>query len=1779
MKELKQVNLKKKIIFGNILMLIILASVTGIKIFSNNKVEFIPIDEADERYQSMEIEKPEGAVVSDYFNDANKVLYISNYVCNHAGFYSSNYNGVALAKVAGINYKQKTIVDKVINNDEAFHQTLSLSSLVKVGEQRYITPNTYLLRKGKNVSELGATFDNNISAISKDKYLELYGSTPFGMTQYILRDEYIISSSYIGEKDGLYSFKYEFIPFDSTIKYARQVKTMAGASGLPEFDRANFVLTVDKDFYVQTIEYDEYYDLPLMGGLKITLTATETFVFSDKEIPVKERSEFEPFFNAIINDDEVSKKSGMTYLTDAFSPLLDGESINVLVNVTYDGKTYPIHASVDMKDLNIIASLPFNITCLYYDGYIYLELGNNTIQLSTSELFDVLGKYLPIDLTNISLDSLMESPLLADAMNNMTEDITENSCIIGMPLNENIDCKIILAIDEQDQASLNKINATIKIEDEEIGIDVSFEDQKYDYAPIENIALVTNLDEKINDLIDLFENQLFNVEIDAQYKDISLNGNVKAYVNYEDIINSYAEGVINVKYQDIDESIVLKYLNGEIAVSYKNLNIVLSIEDIMSLLDEFEVSLPEVPEIDVKEVVNVILEKLDFNKLIKYIVSNDELTIILSLISFIDFDNYITISVSDKIHIGVEGYGNIYISKANDFTVEMPTENVMGIDGINDLVEDITNLIDTPLFVATFDGYYEISDDMLLSYDGNVYFDINNLSLDALINLQLNDDSTEVSIKYLDNTIEICLFNQIIQFTTDEILSILEEVNNKFKLFDKDILVSINDILDGNLPEIDLMALVPTMISLLDSLNVSDESIKLDIDLDAFDLPLGIVSILFDIDKEDILVTSDYVNVTISPAEEHEISLSKNANINYELARKVLDLVYNILEDSKIYASFNYFYNDFLIDVTIYGDLFALDFYVEANINYQDLSVFVEMTIIDNVVRIKLEDNVIEISIEEALELFKELNDKFNFVDDDIISLLDNLMEGILPKVEVSDIIKLALPIINNLEINSNKLHLPIELDGVSIDASYDFNNDQANICVNDALILVEFVKYFNKFTLEGNTLTIDGIDKIVDFVTNIMDNLLFKADYAFTYSFNEKDKLDINGEIVFDIANFNAYVSANAIFGGITASVELVKVDNTIELKLGSIIVKVTIDDIYTLLMNLHTRYEILDIDTIDLIIDLLNGKLPEIDLDVIIGIIPTLLDNLVLNDDFVNVLINLDDFGLNLGETSINVDLNNELITVDHEMLDLNVSILNDYAFNLFQGNSFGYDQIDYCLDTVDAFIELIKNREFNLNVKGSVKNENVTTYDIDGSLYLRLSSEEVLSIESIEALKAHLLLIDQKMQHDIDLLLVDGIIYVTYTNYALSDTTRKTSKGTTKAFISFDKLMETLNYANQMFIKNDLIDSLVSSFGKTLDTSVLDTVIDESSLQIDLTDLIYNLTVSKTLLQVGINHDILNDYNPGGVATLQINNKITNGNVEIDKIYVNNFYSGINTVINLEADILNTDVDLSIPQTSGYINLDSIADLLVKLNNTIEIKNYDMSGTINLSISEVLDLANVPLTLKISLDGSNVKVYAKIEIPLDLKNALMLLAINDKTRTEIYYDSSESDMIYVKRSTYEKKLIFYTDNISKVEYKSQHVSDFLTDLVDNICYIFNFKDLIKNLITESSSSSETGESTGETSMYYADLVKNYTYGTKYDVKVNGKALTDGIIGDLTATIKEKTVGDDTYLYNVEASTNVFSILAANVKVQLNNFESSYSEQAFLQEMASYTVSNFTK
>ena len=66
---------------------------------------------------------------------------------------------------------------KIVNGDEMYQESVSLSSMANVAQQKYIQDNNkiFLVRSADNISGQNVTWSDDITPISEETYTDTYG--------------------------------------------------------------------------------------------------------------------------------------------------------------------------------------------------------------------------------------------------------------------------------------------------------------------------------------------------------------------------------------------------------------------------------------------------------------------------------------------------------------------------------------------------------------------------------------------------------------------------------------------------------------------------------------------------------------------------------------------------------------------------------------------------------------------------------------------------------------------------------------------------------------------------------------------------------------------------------------------------------------------------------------------------------------------------------------------------------------------------------------------------------------------------------------------------------------------------------------------------------------------------------------------------------------------------------------------------------------------------------------------------------------------------------------------------------------------------------------------------------------------------------------------------------------------------------------------------------------------------------------------------------------------
>ncbi len=423
----KKMSRKKKLLFIGTPILALVALVGVFFLYQMSRSYEEPTDNLPlDGLTSDMMPKPETGVPSDYTPQENAA--IAQYVLLNTEHYRSVKNGQVKANVGFINYDQSVRNSKVVDGDAIFTQALSLSSMVKVGEQKYFNKGVYLLRPASSVESVeNCTWSDDISAMSKDTYTDRYGMMPGGLSEYLVTKDTILSAEFVGEENGKYTYTYELDPDASSVYYRRQVKTLSGSDKIPLFHSVKLTVTMDKDWQPLQVTVEENYDIsiPVIGMANCNGVLTEDFQDYGVETEIPDQALFQRYIdeeydpNNLNNFDEGGDTDIMGYISQIFDTDENGKATLGIDFTLNDGTPQKAYVEVDTK--NSTFKLKWDSLLLGYENQrIYIKFGNVKYYLDQADLMDVvsditsqLGLQLP------SMETLMSPETLDGLMKNV----------------------------------------------------------------------------------------------------------------------------------------------------------------------------------------------------------------------------------------------------------------------------------------------------------------------------------------------------------------------------------------------------------------------------------------------------------------------------------------------------------------------------------------------------------------------------------------------------------------------------------------------------------------------------------------------------------------------------------------------------------------------------------------------------------------------------------------------------------------------------------------------------------------------------------------------------------------------------------------------------------------------------------------------------------------------------------------------------------------------------------------------------------------------------------------------------------------------------------------------------------------------------------------------------------------------------------------------------------------------------------------------------------------
>ena len=1241
---------------------------------------------------STSIKAPEGVTPEDV-TDAKMNAFHAFYAMNEMDSFVSH--SVGATKSTG--YTQNIKSRRVVSGNEIFKESISHSSLVKVGRRFFITGNNYIIHEADKVSSVDSvSWSNSASRISEEDYINAYGYVPSSITGYLFTEETILSAEYLGFNDGLYSFKYQLDPAEATKAMVIEMRTMANAKDYPVFERAELTIRMDENFIVkETVTNCRY----KAKGFNCEENVTETFSdFNQGEIPNAE------FYRQYLDADISQQPDGpeqpatpVDYLAGGFAEYITGEK-PLKANIDVQGTSTPISVDADvelninMEDLSALTAR-VNVNSIAYSDLslndLFIGYQNNKVYLSIADfkgygdieqMSSIIENLIPLfvsdttDISNvlgdINLDSLMED---------MTLERKDGVATVSLPLSlAGLDINASLIFDDGDTIAFNK--AVITLGDVTITAtpDNDINVEQIDTATYNNVA-------PLFDIID----QNNNVNLTATIEDVTVDLSINL-IDLTVIANADIYG----------KPLYAKFQDQKIYISFLGFNGYINVNDINGIIEKITAIIGQDISTDLEIDVDSVVSALTITE------NNGILTIATNLlgadvgINILSTDNTYTIKDIKAT------FGEIDIEVKPTTRTQPLTIPEGKYFNITPLLNIIDNNNEIDLTANAFG----------LDIDVNI-----NLST-FVINAKTNLYGKDLLVKFEDNKIYLSYLG----------LNAYFDINDIDKVMDK--IATITGSTEIALPDTSNI----TVQSVLDGITVTNgDDLTINAKLFGFDFALALSTTDGNLEIKSISAKGEGIEATVKPASKKTYQMSNgkyynivslldviddNGQITLDIAidnvniKATLDLtdmsLRAKLEDLEIYALLNT------------GDIYARYPGVLAHVNLNDIDDILT-TLQPLIDKFAGEGTIPEINLDGGLEID---------------------VETLLSTVKVVE--------------SANALSISLEFEGVGVTANFDCNGqnlslNNVSLDVEDLAITARPDNVPLNFTFDLNLDYIDLKALVDDFGSTLVEVLTSSTLYV-----SASASIDLgNGtvynvkEITIQIDNLDTAPRGNATFTLEIIENNVVKSTHTIRLvyldpslvgsgntnvyftydnkadtnKLEGVFNTEKAETTLDIVKQIYTNMPVIQDLLKPIIVPDANGEptMPETDIDIakVINLI-NYVANVISID--VNGSVLMDSMPSSIKTNLTNVDnalvLDIPALSLDGMVIKFNAGIkvadegsITDDTFNYTTSNASDFSSINELLET---FMNTSQHRSFHLS--GNV-NMNAIGIDIKDKIYL--------------------------------------------------------------------------------------------------------------------------------------------------------------------------------------------------------------------------------------------------------------------------------------------------------------------------------------------------------------------------------------------------------------------------------------------------------------------------
>lgn len=507
-------------------------------------------------------------------------------------------------------YKQTVMNYRCKRDGQIFSESISLSAIASVAEQRYFKDKALLYRKGEAKGGAVKSWSDTITELSVPTYRQRYGVVPQEICKYAVNEASVKSGKFVSKNaDGTYTYELVLNP-DEAYRFARyEMMTYAGVTSFPEYLTCRLVFTMDPNWVMREIKSYDTYKIDLMNGVKCDSTLTETYTY-EKDFMPERAQKFIDYVPTGATGDISTGKSPSDYLNEAYGDYISGKPLKIDAQVSILGDTFPLKAVIDIGKADYRFTLGDLYGC-YTDGNVYLKAGDNALKLDTADLNDMVS--MPeIGLSDDILDTLFENYTISESDTHIT---------INMPFNLfGCEFKVNMGLLKQDDGSVtaDTIDATVAVNAIKI---------KVKAQTVDELTLPAPVPSEYEDIKPLISAAVKT----AEQNTLGLSGNLS--VNYNGTLielNDLSAKVIKGENNEISAQASFKvygidaratYLNDTLYLESNGIKIKSEIADLNEIMSSFDSLLPELPSLSTKEILNVLPGGISLNTVIKLLKS------------------------------------------------------------------------------------------------------------------------------------------------------------------------------------------------------------------------------------------------------------------------------------------------------------------------------------------------------------------------------------------------------------------------------------------------------------------------------------------------------------------------------------------------------------------------------------------------------------------------------------------------------------------------------------------------------------------------------------------------------------------------------------------------------------------------------------------------------------------------------------------------------------------------------------------------------------------------------------------------------------------------------------------------------------------------------------------------------------------------------------------------------------------------------------------------------